>query len=51
MSSMSGFAYQAGTLHAEGVPLARIAEGVGTPVYIYSATQYGPSVSSGSGAP
>ena len=38
MSSMSGFAYQAGTLHAEGVPLARIAEGVGTPVYIYSAT-------------
>jgi diaminopimelate decarboxylase len=35
---MSGFAYHAGALHAEGVPLSRIAEAVGTPVYIYSAS-------------
>ncbi len=33
---MSGFAYQGGLLHAEGVPLPRIAEAVGTPVYVYS---------------
>ena len=33
---MSGFAYHAGALDAEGVPLSRIAEAVGTPVYIYS---------------
>ncbi len=28
-----------GVLHAEGVPLERIAEEVGTPTYVYSATQ------------
>jgi diaminopimelate decarboxylase len=28
-----------GQLHAEGVPLARIAESVGTPSYVYSATR------------
>jgi diaminopimelate decarboxylase len=33
---MSGFAYHVGALDAEGVPLSRIAEAVGTPVYIYS---------------
>ncbi|HLJ20204.1 MAG TPA: diaminopimelate decarboxylase [Stellaceae bacterium] len=32
-----GFAYRAGELHAEDVPLARIAAAVGTPVYCYSA--------------
>jgi len=31
------FAYRDGELHAEGVPLARIAEAVGTPFYVYSA--------------
>ena len=30
------FAYRAGELHAEGVPLARIAAAVGTPFYCYS---------------
>jgi diaminopimelate decarboxylase len=35
---MSGFAYHAGALDAEGVPLSRVAEAVGTPVYIYSAS-------------
>jgi diaminopimelate decarboxylase len=30
------FSYRAGELHAEHVPLARIAEAVGTPVYCYS---------------
>jgi len=30
------FAYRAGSLHAEGVPLARIAEAVGTPAYVYA---------------
>jgi diaminopimelate decarboxylase len=33
------FAYRDGTFHCEDVPLARIAEAVGTPVYCYSATQ------------
>ena len=31
-----GFAYRAGELHAENVPLARIAASVGTPFYCYS---------------
>jgi diaminopimelate decarboxylase len=31
-----GFEYRAGALYAEGVPLARIAEAVGTPAYVYS---------------
>lgn len=31
-----GFAYRAGELHAEDVPLARIAASVGTPFYCYS---------------
>lgn len=34
---MSGFFYRDGTLHAEGVNLAEIAEAVGTPTYVYSA--------------
>src|SRR5262245_29810020 len=33
---MSGFGYHDGVFHAEGVPLSRIAETVGTPVYVYS---------------
>ena len=33
---MSGFEYRQGVLHAEGVPLGRIAEKVGTPTYVYS---------------
>ncbi|MFN4282932.1 MAG: diaminopimelate decarboxylase [Alphaproteobacteria bacterium] len=33
---MSFFAYQNGALACEGVPLAKIAEAVGTPVYVYS---------------
>ena len=33
---MTGFSYQRGILHAEGVPLPRIAEAIGTPVYVYS---------------
>ena len=36
-----GFAYRAGELHAEDVPLARIAAAVGTPVYCYSAGAIG----------
>ena len=32
------FAYRGGALHAEGVPLARIAAAVGTPFYCYSST-------------
>ncbi|HKF74219.1 MAG TPA: diaminopimelate decarboxylase, partial [Stellaceae bacterium] len=31
-----GFAYRAGELHIEDVPLTRIAGAVGTPVYCYS---------------
>jgi diaminopimelate decarboxylase len=34
---MTGFSYQRGILHAEGVPLPAIADAVGTPVYVYSA--------------
>ena len=34
--SAPGFAYRAGELHAEDVPLTRIAAAVGTPVYCYS---------------
>ncbi|MFM8499118.1 MAG: diaminopimelate decarboxylase [Chakrabartia sp.] len=33
---MDHFQLKNGTLHAEGVPLTRIAEDVGTPVYVYS---------------
>ena len=33
---MDHFAYKNGVLHAEDVPMSRIAEAVGTPVYIYS---------------
>jgi diaminopimelate decarboxylase len=33
---MLGFAYQDGQLHAEGVPLAAIADAVGTPAYVYA---------------
>ena len=33
---MDHFQLKNGTLHAEGVPLTRIAEEVGTPVYVYS---------------
>ncbi len=33
---MSGFAYQGGVLHVEDIALPRIAEAVGTPVYVYS---------------
>ncbi len=33
---MDHFQLRNGTLHAEGVPLTRIAEDVGTPVYVYS---------------
>ena len=32
----AGFAYRDGALHAESVPLAHIAEAVGTPFYCYS---------------
>lgn len=34
---MDHFNYHGGELHAEDVPLARIAAKVGTPVYVYSA--------------
>jgi diaminopimelate decarboxylase len=33
---MTQFEYRNGELHAEDVPLSRIAEAVGTPVYVYS---------------
>jgi diaminopimelate decarboxylase len=33
---MDHFTYRDGVLHAEGVPLTRIAEAVGTPAYVYS---------------
>ncbi|MBK0399385.1 diaminopimelate decarboxylase [Limibaculum sp. M0105] len=33
---MDHFTYRGGRLHAEDVPLERIAEAVGTPVYVYS---------------
>jgi diaminopimelate decarboxylase len=35
---MTPFTYRDGGLHAEDVPLTRIAEEVGTPVYVYSQT-------------
>jgi diaminopimelate decarboxylase len=35
---MSDFVYRNGRLHAEGVDLERIAETVGTPVYVYAAS-------------
>ena len=35
---MDAFTYRDGRLHAEGVPLARIAAEVGTPVFVYSAS-------------
>jgi diaminopimelate decarboxylase len=34
---VTGFSYRNGVLHAEGVPLPKIAEAVGTPTYVYSA--------------
>jgi len=34
---MSHFDYRNGELHAEAVPLARVAERYGTPCYVYSA--------------
>ena len=37
MSSSPPFPRRDGWLHAEDVPLARIAEAVGTPVFVYSA--------------
>ena len=33
---MSQFLYRDGMLHAENVPLARVAEQFGTPCYVYS---------------
>lgn len=36
MSAVSAFAYRDGQLHAEAVPLDRIAEAVGTPFYCYA---------------
>jgi diaminopimelate decarboxylase len=36
MSRDTGFALRGGALHAEGVALSRIAQGVGTPTYVYS---------------
>ena len=35
---MDYFHYKSGALHAEGVPVASIAEAVGTPFYCYSAS-------------
>src|SRR6202035_2865142 len=34
------FSYRAGELHAEDVPVARIADAVGTPFYLYSAAAF-----------
>jgi diaminopimelate decarboxylase len=34
---VTGFSYRNGVLHAEGVPLPKIAAAVGTPTYVYSA--------------
>ncbi|ROP91370.1 diaminopimelate decarboxylase [Stella humosa] len=33
---LDAFAYQAGRLHAEGVPLSKIADAAGTPCWVYS---------------
>ncbi|MFQ5939275.1 MAG: diaminopimelate decarboxylase [Alphaproteobacteria bacterium] len=38
---MSDFAYRAGVLHAEDVPIPRIAEGIGTPFYCYASAGLG----------
>ncbi|MBU2089098.1 MAG: diaminopimelate decarboxylase, partial [Alphaproteobacteria bacterium] len=35
---MDAFTYRDGQLHAESVPLARIAKEIGTPVFVYSAS-------------
>jgi diaminopimelate decarboxylase len=35
---MSGFVYRDGRLHADAVDLGAIAEAVGTPCYVYSAS-------------
>ncbi|MEE2915719.1 MAG: diaminopimelate decarboxylase, partial [Pseudomonadota bacterium] len=37
---MDHFHYQDGALWCEGVPMARIAAEVGTPVYVYSAAAF-----------
>lgn len=37
---MHSFDYISGSLHAEGVPLSRIATEVGTPVYVYSSQTF-----------
>src|SRR5579863_5931515 len=34
------FPYRDGELHVEGVPVARVAEAVGTPFYLYSAAAF-----------
>jgi diaminopimelate decarboxylase len=34
------FDYSGGELHAEGVPISRVAEAVGTPLYLYSAAAF-----------
>lgn len=34
---MNGFTWHEGELHADSIPLARIADAVGTPTYVYSA--------------
>ena len=38
MGGLKPFEYQRGMLHAEEVPLSRLAEEVGTPTYVYSAS-------------
>src|SRR5882757_459079 len=37
---MDHFSLIDGAMHAEGVPLARIADAVGTPVYVYSTATF-----------
>ena len=37
---MNHFDYRDGVLHCEGVALTRIAEEVGTPVYVYSTATF-----------
>ena len=36
---MNAFAYRRGVLHADGVRLDRLADSVGTPCWVYSATE------------
>jgi diaminopimelate decarboxylase len=52
---MSVFSYRAGAMHAEQVDLARVAEAVGTPAYVYSSsaltTSYGEFVTAIAGLP